>query len=128
MRNVNGMSESAHLSTAAPIPDPRFIFISKQRYMQLIQDVGEVFDKIDYAFIKGEALSLQAYGKPGARISSDIDILTPRDSLRIIEIALVSKGYDTNLSPSEQRNARILCLSSSHQLMPYRKRGLIRLR
>lgn len=119
--NVNGMYEATNQSTIEAVPDPRFIFISKQRYLQLMQDIGDTLATIKYAFIKGEALSLLAYGKLGTRISSDVDILVPRDSLRTITEKIILRGYKSDLPPSEQRNARILCLSFSHQLMPYRK-------
>lgn len=121
MHNVDGMSESVSHMPTSVITDPRVVFISKQRHLQLFNDIGDTLATIDYAFIKGEALSLLAYGKLGARISADIDILLPKASLRTIEKALIAKGYKSNLSPSEQRSARILCLSYSHQLVPYRK-------
>lgn len=119
--NANGISDSIGYAHIAAVPDPRFVFISKQRYLQLMRDVGDTLAMVKYAFIKGESLSLLAYGKLGVRISSDIDILIPRDSLRFIEKAIIAKGYNTDLPLSEQRNTRIFCLSSSHQLMPYRK-------
>jgi len=114
--NGNGISNNT-----LTFSDPRFVFISKQRYLQLMQDVGDTLVKINYAFIKGESLSLLAYGKSGKRISSDIDILIPRNSLHILEKELAVKGYKTHLPSPKQRNARVLCLSSSHQLTPYRK-------
>lgn len=116
MPNGNGTSNNT-----LTFSDPRFVFISKQRYLQLMQDVGDTLVKINYALIKGESLSLLAYGKAGKRISSDIDILIPRHSLHVLEKELAVKGYKTHLTSSKQRNARILCLSSSHQLTPYRK-------
>lgn len=39
----------------------------------------------DYSIIKGEVLSIQAYGVPGKRISSDIDVLISRSDIRVFE-------------------------------------------
>lgn len=118
----NGISNNIVQPLLNHISNPQFVFISKQRYLQLIHDIGDVLKSIDYAFIKGDTLSLLAYGKVGVRVFSDIDILIPRDSICVLEKAIISKGYETNLSQLDKRKARIICLSSSHQLMPYRKK------
>lgn len=94
------------------------------RSFLLFRETKELWNKIKhfpYALIKGEALSVICYKRLGNRLYSDIDILIPRDSLRDLEKVLVAKEYRSDLPTAEQRNARILCLSSSHQLTPYRK-------
>ena len=48
---------------------------------------------VEYSIIKGEALSKQAYGVVGKRMSSDIDILVPREKLYCIEQCLLSNGF-----------------------------------
>lgn len=103
------------------VSDPRSVFLSHQRYNGLFADIGGALQPLLYAFMKGEALSNMAYGKFGARVSSDIDILLPRHNVRQFESALAAKGYKTDLNLLEYRSQRVFCLSSSHQLMPYRK-------
>lgn len=59
--------------------------VLKQLYIQECYTyIKEVLSRSDfnYAIIKGEALSRQAYGKTGQRYSSDIDVLVPRTSRR----------------------------------------------
>lgn len=74
-------------------------------------------DKI-YANIKGEALSVQAYGKVGQRISSDIDILLPRTELYDFENILKLNNFSSTL---QSRTDKIILLSSSHQIAPWEK-------
>ena len=85
------------------------------------------FDSIsscNYANIKGEALSVLAYGKTGVRKSNDIDILTSRKDFGYIENALLNDGYHSNTN----RVSRIMLLTQSHQIAPYvRKTGQIEL-
>ena len=54
--------------------------ITAIKYNKINDFFINIKDKI-YANIKGEALSIQAYGKAGQRLSSDIDILLPRTEL-----------------------------------------------
>lgn len=80
-----------------------------------------LFDSISqfpYAHIKGEALSVQAYGKCGERVSSDIDILVPRDNINKIESALRADGFD---SPVLSRSDKVLMRTQSHQVAPWSK-------
>ena len=93
----------------------RKIMISNQ-YQYVIPILNML--KNSYAIIKGEALSLQAYGKTGARLSSDIDILITRGSLSEIEILLCENGF---LSNTDTRSDKILMLSNSHQVSPWIK-------
>lgn len=77
----------------------------------------------EYAVIKGEALSMMAYGKVGKRTSTDIDILISKNNLVAIENILTKYGYYSqwsNASKFTQRQNRILCISSSHQIAAHR--------
>lgn len=72
-----------------------------------------------YALIKGEALSLQAYGVVGKRNSNDIDILTHRSNLKYIEHILMQNDFNAK---NKKRLDRIIMLSCSHQISPYVKK------
>ena len=75
--------------------------------------------RYDCVIIKGEALSMTAYGKEGLRSSTDIDILTPRNNLSKIEELLLNDGY---VQEDNTRKSRIFCLSNSHQIIPFTKK------
>lgn len=90
-------------------------FLNQFRYKQLLDDVYENLSSLNYVFIKGDVLSLLAYGTVGVRSFSDIDILVPRKEISAVEEILTQKGYVAKTNISEQRLARVLCLSSSHQ-------------
>ncbi|MCI8627822.1 MAG: nucleotidyltransferase family protein [Lachnospiraceae bacterium] len=121
MHKSNGMFNLNVDKEDTVISDPRSVFWGRQRYNGLIEDIGETLQIYPYALVKGDVLSNMAYGKSGVRKFSDIDILLPRQVIRQFESSLVAKGYKTGFSPLEYRNQRVLCLSASHQLMPYRK-------
>lgn len=80
--------------------------------------------KIPYAVIKGEALSILAYKQCGQRIYNDLDILISRKHVKDVSKYLVSQGFvnvfrgDNQL---DQRSLEIFCLSNSHQMLPYVK-------
>lgn len=92
--------------------------ITAIKYNKINDFFINIKDKI-YANIKGEALSIQAYGKAGQRLSSDIDILLPRTELYDFEKKL--KLYDFS-STLQSRTDKIIMLSSSHQIAPWEKR------
>ena len=71
-----------------------------------------------YAVIKGEALSIQAYGREGYRNGMDIDILIPRNYLCDIEEFLLFIGFSNT---QQSRRDRITMLSTSHQTAPWIK-------
>lgn len=73
----------------------------------------------DYVLIKGEALSVMAYGKEGQRNTTDIDILTSRGNVSKIEKLLRDEGYEQD---NNMRESRIFCLSNSHQIVPFTKK------
>ena len=72
----------------------------------------------NYAIIKGEVLSKQAYGQNGLRHSSDIDILVSRKNITELEQALCKCGF---YNTSQTRSDKIIMLSTSHQVAPWIK-------
>lgn len=56
--------------------------------MKELKSVFSEFGNVPCAVIKGDMLSVMAYGKSGFRNSADIDILISRDNLPYIEEAL----------------------------------------
>lgn len=91
---------------------------AKLQYDYLLSLLQEKAD-FPYAIIKGEALSCQAYGKPGERQSSDIDLLIEKQHLKKLEKLLLAAGFETeNLTREEQVIARAF----SHQTAPYQKK------
>ena len=72
-----------------------------------------------YAVIKGEALSLLAYGKCGQRVSQDIDILVPKHSLEVIENEFFTKGFE---KIDCNRIDSIYTIVTSHQTIPLMKK------
>lgn len=91
--------------------------ISYLRY----QKTAELFHAMTdmcYAVIKGEPLSVWAYGKEGARISGDIDLLVPRKNIQLLEGLLSQNGFSNT---NHSRTERIFYLSLSHQTSPWSK-------
>ena len=88
--------------------------------MAKITKMKSVFSQINfpYALIKGDALSIQIYGKPGMRSYGDIDILIDRSNLKKIKAILASEGF---LDTSLDRKTNIIMLSQSHQVSPWIK-------
>lgn len=91
---------------------------SKIRYRECA-DIFKSLESIEYAVIKGEPLSLAAYGEFGKRSSGDIDILISKKNIMNLEKILINNGFRMNTTIS--RKDRIFYLSQSHQLMPYVK-------
>lgn len=75
-----------------------------------------------YAIIKGEVLSILAYGKEGNRNSKDIDILIPREHIDRAKKILYAKGFEEIFS---NRRERAFFLNFSHQMPPYIKKTKI---
>lgn len=90
--------------------------ISMSRYWEL-KSVFRAID-FDYAVIKGEPLSIQAYGKPGQRTSGDVDILVARNDLPKLEKILSNNDFVTNVP---NRADRILMMLGSHQTTMWTK-------
>lgn len=74
--------------------------------------------KYKYSIIKGDVLSVQAYGNTGMRFSTDIDMLISRKDLLCVENFLFSNGLN-NLE--EKREKRLAMLLASHQSTPWKK-------
>lgn len=74
-----------------------------------------------YAVVKGQPLSMYAYGNIAHRVSGDIDILIPKNRVSSFGLLLRENGF---LTKSCSRQDRIMCISSSHQLPPY-NRGIV---
>lgn len=110
------MSDNEHLYN---------VIQSKHRYIlckELFNDIAE----LPYAIIKGEPLSLFCYNGYGYRNSSDIDILIPKKYVKQLEEILKKNDFHSvneTKSSSIQRLEHILCLSSSHQTVPFLKKG-----
>lgn len=88
-----------------------------------IHESAEVFRLLTnykYAYIKGEALSYQAFGKMGQRRSQDIDLLICRKDIKDIEHLLISNGFRTR---SLSKEDRVTAVAYSHQMPPYKRNG-----
>ena len=71
-----------------------------------------------YVIIKGEVLSVQAYGKPGRRHLGDVDVLVQKENIGKLTALLIENGFETNVLTREQE---IITKAFSHQVTPYRK-------
>ena len=71
-----------------------------------------------YVIIKGEVLSVQAYGKPGRRHLGDVDVLVQKENIGKLTALLIENGFETNVLTREQE---IITNAFSHQVTPYRK-------
>jgi len=91
-----------------------FTAIHYKRISELISKIQD----LNYAIIKGEPLSVQAYGATGYRFSSDIDILISRKDLKCVETILQENDF---ISTSQSRFDKITILTSSHQVTPWIK-------
>ena len=71
-----------------------------------------------YSVIKGEALSMLAYGEAGMRHTGDIDLLISRANLSLFEKILKQNGFTTREQP---RSDRVMMMAYSHQVFPWFK-------
>jgi hypothetical protein len=94
-------------------------------YNELTSTIALMRD-IPYVIIKGEILSLQAYGGLGFRSSGDVDILVSRNDLSKVKMILEENGFEEDLFDSDG-NKRVLTrqeqimFKTSHQVVPYIK-------
>lgn len=93
------------------------LYISAGRY-KTCQGIFENLAEIPYAVIKGEPLSMLAYGSYGKRSSTDIDILLPKSYLDQVKGILHDCGFQ---STERSRVDRITLLNYSHQIAPWIK-------
>lgn len=75
-----------------------------------------------YAIIKGEALSLMAYGELGKRNSQDIDLLISPKYIGIAKVILNDNGFYYII---KNKYDKVLTLSMSHQSPTYIKKTKI---
>jgi hypothetical protein len=91
--------------------------VGKKRYYELKPFFEALSHKnISYAVIKGEVLSLFAYGKTGQRHSGDVDILVAINDVERVNKELEELGF--NARDSFEIN---IALSSTHQSIAYAK-------
>ena len=90
------------------------LIASSLRY-KLSKELFNTLVNTTYAHIKGEALSVQAYGSVGNRKTSDIDLLISRNELVKVEQILIESGFK---QPYLSRTDKITIISSSHQTLP----------
>ena len=96
--------------------------------MLRFKELKKVFsdlEKVPYALIKGEALSIQAYGRCGQRTYGDIDLLISKKTLSQVEDILLKNGFEnirSKRSNINQEKIRKLCLVGSHQLPSFIKK------
>lgn len=96
--------------------------INSIRY-EVLKPVFEDMQEMEYAVIKGEALSLTAYGELGMRTSNDVDILADKQDVYNIERSLISHGFTPDEEEQkEARHKRIFMMANSHQTIPYIKK------
>ena len=98
--------------------DSLYLIFSKCQYKSNKQLLEKICGSVDSVIIKGEPLSLLAYGKYGKRHCNDIDILISKANLQKVERLLLDNGYS---SATSLRADRVLMLSYSHQVSPWKK-------
>lgn len=78
---------------------------------------------IKYAVLKGEPLSLLAYGKNGQRSYDDMDILISKNDAIEVSKFLLDHGYEYMVTQKniDKREMEVFALSNSHQLLPFVK-------
>ena len=102
MNTIEKMEAAPAMNTAEILQKAR----SKVWYQHLIPVLNAQKD-LSYAVIKGEALSVQAFGAPGRRSSADIDLLVDKSQLKKLEQVLTEHGFTTaRLSRAQQIVAR----------------------
>lgn len=90
------------------------------KYMSLAPIFEELNEQnLPYANIKGEILSLYAFGQYGERSYGDIDILVSRKNLHKLEKILTQHGY---MSSTKTRTEKVLLITSSHQTAVWQKK------
>lgn len=85
---------------------------------QSAKELFEDMNKTDYVILKGEPLSVYAYGDTGKRTGSDIDILVSKDNIKHCSDILTANGFQ---STAKSRFEKIFFLSHSHQASTWGK-------
>ncbi len=83
-------------------------------------------DNLNYAVIKGEALSVMAYGEKGYRDSGDVDILVDRKHIKSVRDVFLKHGFNDNLldndgNPRSLTREEKIMFMNSHQVLPFYK-------
>lgn len=96
-------------------------------YLKKVLSYKECFEVVKcfnfpYAIIKGEALSLMAYGELGKRNSQDIDLLISPKYIGIAKVILNDNGFYYII---KNKYDKVLTLSMSHQSPTYIKKTKI---
>lgn len=79
-------------------------------------------NNIKYAYIKGEALSLMAYGNNNQREYGDVDILIPINSVKSVNDFLLESNFKQEYPTTNFKTKReydIFSMLNSHQAIPY---------
>ena len=89
----------------------------KVKYRYLIELLNKKAD-FPYAVVKGEVLSVLAYGAPGKRNNGDIDVLVDKKDIKALETILKEDEFE---SADLTRQEKIVARAFSHQIEPYYK-------
>jgi len=93
--------------------------VSKIRYREVIPVLNSLSKKnIPYAIIKGEPLSIDAYGEEGMRRSGDIDLLISLKNTAVVRDELLSYGFE---SKNNNREHQVAAITTTNQSIPFRK-------
>ena len=84
-------------------------------------------DNLSYAVIKGEVLSVMAYGEKGYRNSGDIDILIDRKHVKNVREIFLKHGFNDGLldkdgNPRSLTREEKIIFMNSHQVLPFYKK------
>jgi hypothetical protein len=113
------------------VKNPNNLRIKEERIIQnnelfysKLKPVFNDLHQIPYAVIKGEVLSVMAYGDIGFRDSGDIDILVSRNNINEISEILNKYGfrnmlYDADGSLREMTRKEKIMFMNSHQVAPF---------
>ena len=98
-------------------------FVKRKLLYRELHSIWDRLTSINYAIVKGEALSCQIYDEPWKRRSTDIDILIDKKNVRLLENALHEVGFEQHISENkfEARKDRVLCFAYSHQIPAFYK-------
>ena len=94
------------------------VLASAIQYNYLIPILERDFAK-PYAIIKGEVLSVLAYGKEGCRHTGDIDVLINKKDTCFLADVLKRHGFSQR---HLCREAEVMCALYSHQNPPFSKK------
>lgn len=88
-----------------------------------ISDVIQSMKPLSYAVVKGCPLSYFAYSDYGKRSFFDTDLLVDKRDISKLEKIMLDHGFGQRFvedKPAKaEREKRIICMSQSHQILPY---------